>query len=51
MDQGRGLKRLAGLLPGELLGGELAQLIIDQRQEFLGGTRVALLDSGSAIQT
>jgi hypothetical protein len=29
--QGRGVEGLAGLLPGELLRGELAQLVIDQR--------------------
>ena len=30
MNQGRGLERLAGGLSGESLGGQLAQLIIDQ---------------------
>ena len=37
VDQGGGLKRLAGLLLGQFLGGELAQLVVDQRQELLGG--------------
>ena len=46
VDQGRGLERLAGLLLGQLLGGQLAQLVVDQRQELLGGVRVALLDGG-----
>ena len=44
VDQGRGLERLAGLLLGQLLGGQLAQLVVDQRQELLGRLRVALLD-------
>ena len=44
VDQGGGLERLAGLLLGQPLGGELAQLVVDQRQELLGGLGVALLD-------
>ena len=44
MDQGRGLERLPGLLLGQPLRGQLAQLVVDQRQELLGGLRVALLD-------
>ena len=44
MDQGGGLERLAGLLLRQLLGGQLAQLVVDQRQELLGRLRVALLD-------
>src|SRR5262249_40257671 len=44
MDQGRGLECLAGLFLGELLGRQLAQLVIDQRQKLLGGVRIALLD-------
>ena len=46
VDQRRGLERLAGLLLGHLCGGQLAQLVVDQRQELLGGVRVALLDGG-----
>ena len=37
VDQGGGLQRLAGLLLGQLLGRQLAQLVVDQRQELLGG--------------
>ena len=44
VDQGGGLERLAGLLPGQPPGGELAQLVVDQGQELLGGPRLALLD-------
>ena len=44
MHQGRGLERLAGLLLRQLQGGQLAQLVIDQRQELLGRLRVAKLD-------
>ena len=42
--QGRGLERLAGLLPRQLPGGQLAQLVVDQGQELLGRLGVALLD-------
>ena len=44
MDQGRGLEGLARLLLSEPLGGQLAQLVVDQRQELLGRLGVALLD-------
>ena len=44
VDQGGGLERLAGLLLRELLGGQLAELVVDQRQEFLGRLGIALLD-------
>jgi hypothetical protein len=37
---------LARLLLGEPLRGELAQLVLDQRQELLGGVRIAVLDGG-----
>src|SRR5207237_6131240 len=33
VDQGRGLERLAGYFLGQLLGGQLAQLVVDQRKE------------------
>ena len=46
MHQGRGLERLPRLLLGQLLRRQLAQLVVDQRQELLGGVRVALLDGG-----
>src|SRR5262249_25957643 len=44
VDQRRGLERLAGLLLRQPPGGELAQLVVDQGQEGLGGPGVALLD-------
>ena len=44
MNQGRGLERLAGRFFGHLLAGELAQFIIDQRQQLIGGVRIAVLD-------
>ena len=44
VDQGRGLERLARLLLRQLLSRQLAQLVVDQRQQLLGGLRVALLD-------
>src|SRR5262249_28510735 len=40
------LQGLAGLFVGQLVGRELAQLVVDQRQELRGGLRVALLDGG-----
>src|SRR5262249_21188977 len=46
VNQGGGLERLSRLLVGQLLGGELAQLVVDQRQELLCGRGVALLDGG-----
>src|SRR5262249_3842292 len=36
--------RARGLLPSEFLGGELAQLVVDQRQELFRSVRVALGD-------
>jgi hypothetical protein len=44
MHQGGSLERLARLLLGQTLRRQFAQLIVDQRQELLGGVRVALLD-------
>src|SRR5262249_39639213 len=44
VDQRRGLERLAGLLLRQLPGGQLAQLVVDQRQELLGRLAVALPD-------
>src|SRR5262245_25968038 len=44
MDQGCRLERLPGLLLGQLLRREAAQLIVDQRQQLIGSVRVALLD-------
>ena len=44
VNQGRGLERLPWLLPGHLRGRQPAQLVVDQRQQLLGGLRVALLD-------
>src|SRR5262249_48185683 len=38
------LQGLAGLFVGQFLGRELAQLVVDQRQELLRGRGVALLD-------
>jgi len=46
VDQGGGLQRLAGPLLRQLLGGQLPQLVVDQRQELAGGVGVALLDGG-----
>ena len=37
VDQGGGLQSLAGLLLGQPLGRQLAQLVVDQRQELLRG--------------
>jgi hypothetical protein len=42
--QGRRLERLPRPLPGETLMGELSQLAVDQRQEFLRRPGVTLLD-------
>jgi hypothetical protein len=42
--QRRRLERLPRLLLRELLPREPAQLVIDQRQQLLGGLRIALLN-------
>ena len=39
MHQGGRLERLAGLLPGQPLGGQFPQLVIDQGKELLGRPR------------
>jgi hypothetical protein len=39
-----GLKRLARLFLRQLLRCQLAQLIVDQRQQMLRGLRIAVLD-------
>lgn len=44
VNQGGSLQRLSRLLLRHPLRRQLAQLIIDQRQQLLGGTRVALFD-------
>src|SRR5262249_39618818 len=44
VDQGGSLERLARCLLGHLLGGQPPQLVVNQRQQLLGGVRVALLD-------
>lgn len=44
MHQGSGFERLSRLFLGQLLCGQLVQLVVDQRQELPGGVRVALLD-------
>ena len=41
VDQGGRLERLAGLLRGQPGGGELAQLVVDERQQLGRGLRVA----------
>jgi hypothetical protein len=46
VDQGGGAEGLARLLLGQPLGGELAQLVVDQRQQLAGRLRVALLNGG-----
>ena len=44
MHQRRSLQRLAGLFVGHSLCGQLPQLLVDQRQELVGGLWVARLD-------
>jgi hypothetical protein len=44
VDQRRGLEGLPRLLVSEPLGGQLAEYIIDQRQEPLGRLRVTVPD-------
>ena len=49
MDQGGRLERLARLLLGHACGGELAQLVVDERQEFGRGLRVAGRSGGQEL--
>ena len=44
MHQSRRLQRLPRLLLRELRRGQLSQLVIDQRQELLGGVWIASFD-------
>src|SRR5262249_14521291 len=44
VDQGGGVEGLSRLLVRQLLDGQLAQFVVDQRQELLGGLGVALVD-------
>jgi len=44
MYQSRRLQRLPGLLLCQLCGRQLPQLVIHQRQELLGGGRIAGFD-------
>ena len=44
VDQGRRLQSLPRFLVCQPRGSQFAQLIIDQRQEFLRGMRIAVLD-------
>ena len=44
VNEGRRLKGLPWLFLGQFCGGQLAQLVVDQRQEPLGGIWVARLD-------
>jgi hypothetical protein len=43
MHEGRGFQGLAGLLLGQPLGGQAAQLLVDQGKELDGSARVPLL--------
>jgi hypothetical protein len=44
MDKSRCLERLAGRLSGNLLGGQMTQLLVDQRKKLVHRTSIALLD-------
>src|SRR5438132_5682262 len=50
VDQRRRLERLARLFLGQLLRRQLAQLIVDERQELLSAVGVALLDGGQDVR-
>jgi hypothetical protein len=45
VDQRCGLERVPGRFLGHLVSGQLTQLFINQRQQFLGGAAVALPDA------
>jgi hypothetical protein len=46
VDQGGRLQRLPGLLLGHPLHRQLAQLVVDQRQQPAGSVRIALTQGG-----
>jgi hypothetical protein len=46
VNQGCGLERLARLVLCQLLRGQLAELVVDQRQELLGRLGISLLNVG-----
>jgi hypothetical protein len=50
LGQRREVKLSAWLFVGEFLPGQFAQLIVDQRQELLGGVQVTLLDGGQDVR-
>ncbi len=44
VDERRGLERLSGLLPSELQRRQLAQLVVNQRQQLTGCTRITVFN-------
>lgn len=44
MNQGSGFERLARLFLGHLVRRQLAQPFVDERQQLLGGVRIAFFD-------
>jgi hypothetical protein len=44
VDEGGGLERVPRRLVGQAVGGELTQLVVDQRQELVGGGGVPFGD-------
>jgi hypothetical protein len=46
VDKCSGLKGLSRRFAGQFVGREVAQLVINQRQELFGRLRIALLDGG-----
>jgi hypothetical protein len=50
LNQSRGFERLARLLLGQLLSRQAAQLLVNQRQELLGGMGIASLDGGQDVR-
>src|SRR5262249_58655145 len=49
VNQGRGLERLARPLGGQPGRGQLTQLVVDEREQLFGRTRVASLDGGQDV--
>jgi len=46
MDESGGLEGLVGRFMSQLLRRQLPQLSVNQRQQLLGGVRIALVDCG-----
>src|SRR5262249_8389767 len=50
VNEGRGLEGVPGRLVGQAMAGQLPQLVVNERQELAGGTRVAACDGAQDLR-